>query len=414
MWSLLFKNINGVAALVSVLGLIVSYFAVFKAKKKVSIVVIVFCIVICVLVIFNSRAAIISFTLPFFIFINPRKKLLVPICFLLILFSFFYKYKSSQGRLLIWKICITQGHFSAFGNGINSFEKDYPALQRIYFESHNNSQEMLLADDVHYAFNEPIQAFYEIGIIGVLLLIILIFFTIYFALAINNKLYLSIIVSLLLNSLFYYTFHETSLLIIYIFASLQILFHTYNFFFKSHENKYILSRLIGILFISLSPLYFLYKHYKNVETIKEYENYNFQENFSYLDNAPKKTNNNYLNLKIAELFANGYLHKGDTLKAISILEKYKKCYQGYDLLLFLGKCYFISGKPELAIDNFIDASNTIPSRFEPIYMIMQSYIYENKTDSAQVIAKRILAKPIKIPSSIIAYYLTNAQKTLLR
>lgn len=88
------------------------------------------------------------------------------------------KMNSTKGRLLIYKVCMQNSRkIPLFGHGINSFKKIYPLHQAKYYREGNMTQdEILLADNVKFAFNEFFQIIFEKGIIGFLLILLFLFF----------------------------------------------------------------------------------------------------------------------------------------------------------------------------------------------------------------------------------------------
>lgn len=140
-------------------------------------------IAFCYLILFctKGRAGILGFTVGLF-FLNYhffKSKISVLIigltasCLMLALINI--KSDSSSGRLLIYKVVYTQLEPKEliFGIGYGNFRTQYNQLQAAYFSKHSiNSDEALLAGNTIYMFNDPLQLVIEIGLLGLVILII--------------------------------------------------------------------------------------------------------------------------------------------------------------------------------------------------------------------------------------------------
>jgi len=86
---------------------------------------------------------------------------------------YFMKKGSADGRLLIGKVSIEMiKDKPIWGYGYDGFKRNYMDYQAKFFTDNPNSEEILVAGDSNYAFNEPIQLIVEYGFIGTLPLII--------------------------------------------------------------------------------------------------------------------------------------------------------------------------------------------------------------------------------------------------
>ncbi|PSL46534.1 O-antigen ligase [Chitinophaga niastensis] len=111
---------------------------------------------------------------------NGRKKslFLAAIFIILIPCSFFiYRLRpaSVEGRLLVWKISLQMLKDKPLtGHGIESFKYSYPNYQIAFFKSGKATEtERFLSDEVTGTFNEPLQLSCELGITGILIIILL-------------------------------------------------------------------------------------------------------------------------------------------------------------------------------------------------------------------------------------------------
>ena len=90
-------------------------------------------------------------------------------------FLYFLKKASAEGRLLIWKVTarMIAAHPIA-GVGSERFRACYMDYQKMYFQTGGTMAERVHADNIYYAFNDPLQFIAENGLIGLLLLMAII------------------------------------------------------------------------------------------------------------------------------------------------------------------------------------------------------------------------------------------------
>jgi O-antigen ligase len=136
----------------------------------------------------GSRALTIGFTFSLIFllhvskFLLRKKKLFFMGLGILICLSsiVFFKQNSSLGRILIYKISLNiyKEHWF-YGIGFNKFKTTYMYYQANYFKENSfTKQDLLLADNTYYVFNDYFQIIIENGILGLLLLLIILFFLI--------------------------------------------------------------------------------------------------------------------------------------------------------------------------------------------------------------------------------------------
>ncbi len=412
MFSILqFKNINGVAAFISILGIIIIFFCT-KRQQKIKWVVAI--IIIAILVFLNCRAAIISFLIPTIIIFKPKVKIILLLASFFIISLFILKTSSTKGRVLIISICIQKGNFTFWGNGFNSFERDYPLMQQNYFKTNCNEEVALLADDVRFCFNEPLQLFYEFGVLGVIAVLFSIG-VIWLGIFKINSLWGYIALSVLINSIFYYTLHEYLLLCLFNISICLIIYKL----IPHNINGKLLKQLpkLVITLISIIPLVFAYNISREYKKNRNFQMLQFESNYSFLKDTTSNalyTNNIEVDLKRVLIFSNSLLLIGDTVNALNTLKMYEKKYKGYNLLIQLGNLNMALQNYSLAKENFINASHAIPNRFLPQYQLMNIYLKENNIIAACYYASKISTKKIKIQNAQIDYYILQAKNVQLQ
>lgn len=91
-----------------------------------------------------------------------------------------YKANSADGRLLIWRVSVDMIKDKPLtGYGIDGFQRNYMEYQAKYFQKTPESSYGLLADNNRIAFNEFLKTWTEQGIIGLILLILLIYYALF-------------------------------------------------------------------------------------------------------------------------------------------------------------------------------------------------------------------------------------------
>lgn len=128
---------------------------------------------------------------------------------LFIISIYYHKKDSADGRLLIWRISTEMiADAPLAGHGIGTFENKYMYYQAQYFESHPYSKYEKLADNIVYPYNEFLRIGVEQGIIGIILILcIIVSIFKYTSKEKYNKVYLGGFVSLLIFSMFSYSFN---------------------------------------------------------------------------------------------------------------------------------------------------------------------------------------------------------------
>ena len=84
----------------------------------------------------------------------------------------------------------------------------------------------------------------------------------------------------------------------------------------------------------------------------------------------------------------------------------------YDVQIIMGNNNFHLNQWDTAEYHYLIAHNMIPNRFLPLSYLMDLYIKKGDYNKARDIAKEIIIKDIKIPSTII-YNIINKAKQIL-
>lgn len=354
---------------------------------------------------------------------------------------------SADGRMLIWKISMNMiKDRTVFGYGFDQFKAHYMDYQAAYFKQNPDSEDVLVAGDNNYAFNEPVQLMVENGLIGILLLVaitLLVFPGQYKTLrsketkeerTTNNNTGLSlqanqisieetgqnwdlllisraVILSVLVFGLFSYPLQILPIKICLVIAlataaaivsrklktySLQFIpFKTTRFALKSIISV----GSIGLLWLATERIQHIqtaYSDWKNAFDIYNIGIYN-----DCLDDYKKaypvlKTNGDFLTnygkaLSMAEKHT----------EAITILQQAAKYYPNTVVYTALGDSYKKLGQTVQAEQAYLHAWYMNPSRFYPKYLLAKLYNETGQREKAVATAKELLSKEVKIESTAV-------------
>jgi len=356
---------------------------------------------------------------------------------------------SADGRVLIWKVTskMIEDHLVT-GVGTDQFKAHYMDYQAACFMANPESEEIMVAGDVNYAFNELLQQTAEHGIVG--LIIILAVLSIVFLSSIRegkggvrqsteNKTFMSGnliwqlsviaragIINFVIFSLFSYPVQILPIkmgLVLY-FATLAMAspgnivipsFDPKKKNWRGNASNTLKIMLIFALFVgvtfgyrSVYSLYHAYSVWQNAYLLQEdgagkscLENYG--KAYSLL-----KSNGVFLTNYGRALFLNG---KHD--QAIEISHQAARLYPNRVACLVRGDGYKAIGKTKEAEQFYLHAWYMNPSLFFPKYLLTKLYNETGQKEKAIATAKELLNKKVKTESTIINEIKAEMQKIIL-
>jgi len=318
------------------------------------------------------------------------------------------KKDSADGRMLIWKTAIQLIPKNPMGVGIGHFSGAYGSEQAVYFKSGKQSKhEEFIAGNPEYAFNEYLQIIIEFGIVPAIVLFVSFFLIVYLGIKRKAIPETGGLVSLLIFAFMSYPFNLLPLLIVLVFLMALILSK------KSYvkvENvtekgftlnwKFVIFMLIifcSVLFVSL---------YHQLPAYKSYQEWNKLKMVESVDSYPemkKDYEKIYPNLSDQTQFLFEYaqcLSKVNEYKQSNLILK-QAIKISCDPMLYniLGKNYQRLGNYKLAEQNFFISSHIVPNRIYPYFLLSNLYSENGKTDSAILMAKKVLEKKPKVQST---------------
>ena len=323
---------------------------------------------------------------------------------------------SADGRLLIWKITtIAIIEQPLWGHGIDKFKSFYMDYQAKYFGDNHQSSETIVAGDIVYPFNEPLRIASETGLIG-LAIVMLVFF---YSFQNNNKnanphdsnnlaLYARAgLISILIFSCFSYPL-EIVPIMVNVFLYLAIVARSQKSIFEAHINirprnpfmKLMLAFLLfGIVLFVSEQLYRINEAYT------QWENALYSYNMRDYDLSIKGYEKIYPMLKHNGTFLINYgkalSMAGHDEEAIRILKSSEPFLNNTILYTTLGDSYKAKGLNEKAEAAYTYASQMVPSRFYPKYLLAKLYDETGQHEKAVSMANELLIKEVKVESKAI-------------
>ena len=350
--------------------------------------------------------------------ITRIKKIALAFLVLSIFFSgllgvYYFKKGSSDGRLFIWKVTTEIiKDYPVFGIGFDRFKAHYMNYQADYFDRHGETEEALVADNTYYAFNEGLQFIVENGLIGLVLLLFLIYYIYKVRTDKQDKyLYLCLVSGLLGTGVFAFFSYPMQILpiklvLVVLLALLSNLnSNKYTFFKKPKQFPFVLFKTAILILGAIGSakgiehtiaLEQSFKTWKNALNSYQYGNYQ-EASILYAEAYPvlKKDGDFLMNYGKALT-----MHKQNE-KAVRILKEAKQHINTTIIETTLGDAYKGIKQYDKAEIAYQQAANMIPVRFYPMYLLAKLYEESEEKMKSIKMAKEILKKEIKIPSTAI-------------
>ena len=335
----------------------------------------------------------------------------------MLLFIYYWKVDSANGRLLIWQIgwdMFSSNWF--FGIGAGAFQAEYMLSQAEFFRLNPESDFVLLADNVTHPFNEYLKILIEYGVLGfsILMSYILLLVKQYKQQRFNRvvrPLFLSLI-AIGVSALFSYPFKYPAIGVVLV-INLAIINSLY------FKKVYIKAKSIVLPFkIVVFSLILLMIYFTKNWIIAEYT-WNKTANSSLYGDSEKNiptydTLSKWLEYDGLFLYNYGaeLNYIGSYAESNTILLQCSKLFNDVDVQLLLADNYT---KLESYIDaeqHLLLASHMCPVRFTPLYKLFLLYIECGENDKALELGAKILIKPIKVHSSSIDYIKSDVRQKL--
>ncbi len=328
---------------------------------------------------------------------------------------FCIKVDSSLGRVLIYKLSfqILKDNY-LLGIGIGKFNPIYMEYQARYFATgHYTTKELLLADNVLYAYNDYLQFIISTGVCGMLLLFVY-FLWVWVVLKriilqAGNNSYVVLLATVVFISpsvaaCFTFVFERLAFQIVFIIAITVLCYYEYFAY-----NKGILKFVPFVVFTLLSLVVLKgYKErliyfdaYSKFSETKDLSGAGFKtESLSNLQELyPRlKSDPDYLWFYGTEL-----MNKENYGQAIVIFNYLSEIKKNNSLYAALGKCYSAQGNLVKAEASFIKSINMVPNRFGYRFELYKFYIKVGMQEKAKEVRREILRLPVKVRSGQVDF-----------
>ncbi|MCB4807933.1 O-antigen ligase family protein [Tamlana sp. 62-3] len=335
-----------------------------------------------------------------------------------------FKKGSSDGRLFIWKVSFEIiKENPVVGVGFDRFKAHYMDAQANYFAEHGETTEAMVADNSYYAFNEFVQFVVENGLVGLLSLIILSVLLFKTKVEKENTYISNILKTCLLAisvfACFSYPMQILPIKIILV-AALAML-TTVNA--KVYEIKITQSNtmhkvfktsllVIAIFGVTKASLYanVLNEGFKTWQyALSPYGSYeDVLEDYKAVYPLFKRDGDFLMNYGKTLCLEKKYP------QAISILQQAKQHLNTTIIETALGDAYKGIKQYEKAEITYKKAYHMIPSRFYPLYLLANLYDESGDKTKAVTMAKRLLDKEVKIPSTAIKEMKTEMKRIITK
>ena len=356
--------------------------------------------------------------------INQKSKILFPLFigfFVAVALYGLYSFKkqSADGRILIWRVSadlvITK---PLTGSGLGSFQALYDGAQADFILSGKATRKQrAIVDSPEYAFNEYVQITVEHGIIGLLL-----FMSVLFSFFVRRDKYAGAdsvvfavhgsLVAFCVFAMFSYPFSVLALTILFVVlaamsASLSQPVERLHAQWVSVAAGVLCVAMAGYASAEILPRYTAYREWKSAQVlynIGEFEN--AVNNYQHL--YPKLNRQKEFLFEYARcLSATSQYDASNTILSRFLLF-------GSDPVIYncMGDNFKNLGDYEKAEKMYFRASQIVPSRHLPLYLLMKLYQETGQIEKANVMAKTLLEKPVKVHSATIREIQEEARKLL--
>lgn len=339
--------------------------------------------------VYESRTGIICITLTLFYLIYCNKgvkkiKLALFLASIIFVCTFCFKIPSTKGRWFIIERSLEMIKEHPFlGWGSNGFKENYMNIQAEFFSFHPESNNVLLADNIHHPINEFIQIAVDYGIPLLVLVCFFLFTAIIHSVRFKRPSSLEgscILATLSIWAFFSYPFSYPFTWVMLVLSLILIYSNTLNQFLQN-KNIFILMRfaILILVIFCVKPLVTEIAKQTQWKTISRLS----------LTNYPKGTDIIKMYEELYPHFSNNYNFLYDYAcvaydnkkyeKALKLAQEAKKHIADYDVEMLIADTYNSMHNNHKALSVYWHAHNMCPSRIAPYY---ESYkIYRNQNDT---------------------------------
>lgn len=351
-----------------------------------------------------------------------KKQVISTILFCLVVVAvvaggYYVKKNSSDGRLLIWKLCVSLGKEKPLtGHGLGTFERYYNLYQSLYFESNiATNREKEIASYVRMAYSEPLQNFVEGGFVPSLLFAAMLLAVLIKPPSKNNNAAIIAyagIAGFFVMSIVNFTVQAIPvmcLLVIYfgihVAGSVSTIKKTSVFQMSIYATLFGAGILLGFRQWRLGF------YYRNLQEITKLTSQQGGKDaaLTRLASLKDKLPGEYLFWRI---YARALYEHGTYSQSIAAIESAIAINPDPGLYTQAGRIYFQLRQYTLAEQNFIKASYLEPYKMEPVMELMTLYQATGNFASARAVAQSVLKMKPRGVSAKAEYYKQLASSVL--
>ena len=337
----------------------------------------------------------------YFMNLWKQKWLLVFLFFLILglgIALYFYKPVSANGRLFIWKVGLQVIALAPWiGNGVSAFVRKYMYAQADYFREHPDAEEIMLADNTWYAFNEILHLWCNWGIVVVVVVAVLA----YILLRNCRKcsfLPVGVLAGLLAFSCFSYPASVFSLSVFYLFLAACLVNDA------GCRNLYVLQlekvqqwMIKGVSLLCLAGVGFIYSEFHKIDDLLEELRTRKIAPGIVIEKMDIFWGEPDYMARLGKLcYRQEYYEEAAFVLGKTILLR-----PTVEMFCDLGVAYAQTGNFEGAEDCFKMAMDMIPSRMLPRYRLFCLYRDKGQYVEAFDIAGQVLKQKVKVVNSLV-------------
>ena len=321
---------------------------------------------------------------------------ILPLAIISLYLIYCFKEDSAYGRILIWRVAMDMvKEHPLFGLGPGGFTAKYMEFQADFFLKNPESGFLLLADNVNNPFNEYLSVLVNYGLFGLAVLSVLMVYTIK-RICVIEKPYRAVMSGfaavLLIWSFFSYPF---SMPFVWVVALLILFVAYYNDIQRTYRYSCPILLIACIIGMVLTVHGFIpEREWKRAS----YRSQNGDADI-VLNNYPVLYDRLSSNYRFLYNYGAELHYYGHYEESLAVLEQCSTLLNDYDVQMLIGDCMQHTGDTIGAIERYRYAGRMVPSKFLPLYFIMNLYIASGDTIQAVQVADHILHKKVKIDRS---------------
>ncbi|MGJ1386649.1 hypothetical protein ACR782_10645 [Sphingobacterium spiritivorum] len=341
--------------------------------------------------------------------------ILLIICVILL---FVYNVDSVYGRLLIWKICISEINYDSLflGNGNGFLQNHYLDLQSSYFSIPRPVNEQLLAGQVHSSFNEGLRVLIEQGIFifgAILFLIYRMYRQMFNRFFKHGPIFISFSTFLIISAFSYpLSSLPIQLIVVILIASVNPCIHS-TLRFEPFKFKGILN--ISFLVLVGFTVYYSANEMKYLRKWDKLRNSNYQtyNESLYLETAISLYPKIKDYPKIAHEYANTLYQVGLYTDALEVANAAKELYSNLQITMLLAAIHEELGNQRKAEAYLKSSISMVPKLYYPKYLLFKFYQKNQQHIQAKEWATVISKFPIKVDSKEVQQIKQEIKEYLL-